>query len=269
MKFVGKAIPMTRPGLAQALSLLELGAGQAAALWAVFEVETAGLTQGFGFRADRRPQILFERHKFRGFTGRRFDRSHPAISGPAGGYGSLAMQYDKLEQAMRCCDAAGLGVEPALKAASWGIGQVMGFNHHLAGFASARDMAVAIMQGEDQQLLAMVRFLIGVGLAKHLRTQDWSRFARGYNGPAYAINHYDVKLAEQYARFSSGSMPNIELRTVQCALLLLGFAPGKIDGVMGGRTRNALKGFQTGHGLSVTGELDATTYDRLMATAFA
>jgi len=268
MKFSNKAVPMTRTGLAAGLSVLQLGAGQAAALWAVFEVETSGLTQGFGFRADRRPQILFERHKFRQFTVNQFDTSDPDISGPQGGYGSLSIQYQKLEKAIERCAAAGMGAEPALKSASWGIGQVMGFNHAAAGFASAQEMVAAMVIGEDAQLMAMVRFLDSSGLAKALKAQDWVRFARGYNGPGFAANRYDVKLAEQYARFSTGSMPNIELRTAQAALLLLGFAPGKIDGVIGGRTRTALTAFQTSNDLSVTGDLDSATYDKLFAVAF-
>lgn len=59
----------------------------------------------------------------------RFDTVAPDISGPAGGYGPLALQYARLEKALALCEQAGLGVEPALRSASWGMGQVMGFNH--------------------------------------------------------------------------------------------------------------------------------------------
>lgn len=138
LPFAAKAIPLSRQGLNQALSTLGMAPNQAAALWAVFEVETAGLTQGFGFRQDKRPQILFERHIFRMQTQGRFNNVAPAVSGPAGDYGALAGQYLKLEKAIGLCEQAGLGVEPALKSASRGIGQVMGFNHNVAGFATAR-----------------------------------------------------------------------------------------------------------------------------------
>ena len=67
---------------------------------AIVEVETAGVTSGFGFRADRRPQILFERHVFRKYTNGLFDGEAPDVSGPAGGYGILSMQYGKLEKAV-------------------------------------------------------------------------------------------------------------------------------------------------------------------------
>ncbi len=55
MKFVSKGQPLTRAGLNKALALLGLGINDAAYIWTVVEVETAGLTQGFGFRVDRRP----------------------------------------------------------------------------------------------------------------------------------------------------------------------------------------------------------------------
>lgn len=121
MKFIGKGQPLTRAGLSQVLVTLGLGANDAAHIWTVVEVETAGLTQGFGFRVDRRPQILFERHIFRKYTDGRFDDVAPDISGPAGGYGLISEQYGKLEKALGLCTkaksctsgkAGGLNCEP-------------------------------------------------------------------------------------------------------------------------------------------------------------
>ena len=85
MKFVGKGQPLTRAGLNKALALLGLGINDAAYIWTVVEVETAGLTQGFGFRVDRRPQILFERHMFRKYTNGRFDGAAPESPGRRAG----------------------------------------------------------------------------------------------------------------------------------------------------------------------------------------
>ena len=44
MDFVGKAQPLTRQGLAVALDRLGLGPNEAAYIWTVVEVETAGVT---------------------------------------------------------------------------------------------------------------------------------------------------------------------------------------------------------------------------------
>jgi N-acetylmuramidase len=101
VKFVGKGQPLTRAGLNKALALLGLSVNDAAYIWTVVEVETAGLTQGFGFRVDRRPQILFERHMFRKYTNGRFDGVAPDISGPAGGYGLLSEQFNKWKKRSR------------------------------------------------------------------------------------------------------------------------------------------------------------------------
>lgn len=267
MKFSAKGQPLTRAGLNRVLDLLGLGPNDAAYIWTVVEVETAGLTQGFGFRIDRRPQILFERHVFRKYTGGRLDNIAPEISGPAGGYGTLAEQYGKLERALALSAQAKLGVEPALKSVSWGMGQVMGFNHQAAGFNSAAAMVQAMVKSEDAQLAAMAGFLKANGLAALLRKKDWTSFAKGYNGPNYWQNHYDVKLAEQFQRFASGSLPNLEVRAAQAALLYLGFSPGKIDGVIGPRTRAALKSFRIAAGLPAGEELDGPTYKRLSKKA--
>jgi hypothetical protein len=260
MDFVGKGQPLTRMGLTSALFRLGLGPNDAAYIWTVVEVETAGVTQGFGFRVERRPQILFERHKFRGFTNGRFNNEAPGISGPPGGYGTTASQYERLDRALSLCERESLGAEPALKSASWGMGQVMGFNHSLAGFSTAADMVSAMITGEDQQLAAMIGFLNGTNLDAALRNRDWARFARGYNGPNFAANQYDIKLEQQFERFSSGSLPDLEVRGAQAALFYLGFNPGRIDGILGPRTRKAIRSFRIAEGLPAGDELDGETY---------
>ena len=172
MKFTGRGQPVSRTGLNKALDILGLSPNDAAYIWTIIEVETAGVTQGFGFRIDKRPQILFERHIFRQYTNGRFDAEAPDISGPAGNYGLLAQQYDKLEKALTLCKKAKLGEEPALKAVSWGMGQVMGFNHEVAGFKTASLMVKAMVRSEDAQLSAMANFLRGNDLARFLLNKD-------------------------------------------------------------------------------------------------
>jgi hypothetical protein len=143
----------------------------------------------------------------------------------------------------------------------------MGFNHKLAGYPSASKMVEAMVRSEDRQLEAMAAFLRSTGLTRFLQRQDWAGFAKRYNGPSYWKNRYDVKLAEQYTRFASGSVPSLELRSVQAALLMLGWAPGKIDGVLGKRTREALNAFRMSKGITASPEIDAETYTALMHAA--
>jgi hypothetical protein len=267
MDLVGKGQPLTRKGLTAGLDQMGLGPGDAAYIWTVVEVETASVTQGFGFRVERRPQILFERHKFKEFTDGRFDAEAPDISGPPGGYGTVTAQYARLEKALALCEKVGLGVEPALKSTSWGMGQVMGFNHGVAGFDSAADMVEAMKTGEDAQLAAMAGFLEANGLVNMLLKKDWVGFAKRYNGKNYWQNKYDIKLAEQYQRFASGSLPNLEVRSAQAALFYLGYNPGRIDGILGDRTRGALRSFRIAAGLPAGNDLDGQTYEALCRKA--
>jgi peptidoglycan hydrolase-like protein with peptidoglycan-binding domain len=60
---------------------------------------------------------------------------------------------------------------------------------------------------------------------------------------------------------------NGDVRAAQQALQEKGFNPGPIDGVMGPRTSAAVKEFQEKENLTATGQLDAETRARLMASA--
>lgn len=243
--FTGLASPLTTAGIASFSDLVSTGAPE---LWCVLSVETSGC----GFLADKRPKILFERHKFHAFTGGRFDVSHPDISQPtAGGYGEGgANQYNRLAEAID------LDRESALKSASWGIGQIMGMNFQQADFANAEAMVGAMQISEDAQLSAMASFLVANHLAAPLAAHDWAGFARGYNGPSYAGNNYDGLLHQFYTRFSMGPLPDLTIRKAQIGLTYRGFDPKGIDGLMGNGTRSAIKRFQAANGMTQTGEID-------------
>jgi hypothetical protein len=173
------------------------------------------------------------------------------------------MQYGKFEKAVSLCKRTKLGMEPVLKSASWGVGQIMGFNHQAAGYASATRMVQAMRKSEDAQLIAMARFLSNHGLTKFLLTADWAGFAKRYNGPSYWRNRYDVKLAEQYHRLANGSLPNLQVRAAQAALVFLGYSPGKVDGIIGPRTLASIRNFRIAARLPSGDDLDEQTYQRL------
>jgi peptidoglycan hydrolase-like protein with peptidoglycan-binding domain len=237
MMFAGAALPLNRDGLTAAAAHVDV---DPAVLWSVVAVETSGC----GFLPDRRPSILFERHIFSARTGRRFDASHPAISGSAGGYGPPgAHQYERLTEAIACDRRA------ALESASWGLGQIMGFNAAAAGFRDAEEMVAQMMRSENEQILGMVRFMRANGMHAALQRRDWTGFARRYNGPGYEANRYHEKLAEAHRSLSGKGLPDLDARAVQLLLTYLGFKPGKIDGVVGGLTRAAITAFATKHNL--------------------
>ena len=255
--FIGRAEPLSAAGLAAALQVLGVSA---VSLWTVVIVETSGR----GFLPDRRPQVLFERHEFRRRTAGRFDGDHPGISGSQGGYGAGgAHQHDRLAEAIA------LHRQAALESASWGLGQILGYNAGLAGYADAEDMVTAFCDGEDQHVLGMARFLQSRRLDSVLARGDWAAFARGYNGPAYAGNRYDEKLGASYAGLSASGLPSLEVRAIQLRLTYEGLDPGPVDGRSGARTRAAAARFRALHGLAGGEAIDGTLDDALRARNLA
>ena len=256
--FAGRGAPIDGSGIDEALQQVR---ASAADLWAVIGVETSGC----GFLDDRRPKILFERHVFSRETLGRFDADVPDLSNPQpGGYGrGGAAQYDRLQRAIA------LDQQAALRSTSWGLGQVMGYNAAAVGFRSVSDMVTGMRDAENVQILAMARFVVGQGLDGALRSHDWARFARGYNGPNYRINNYDTRLAATHESLSRGGLPDLVVRATQVYLGYLGFDPHGVDGVMGRLTRSALNDFQRSHDLPVTEFVDARTFEVLEAKANA
>jgi hypothetical protein len=249
LTFRGKAEPLNQTGLTQAMKLLGV---KAAELWAVIDVET----YGYGFISDRRPLILFERHKFHSFTGGKYDDSHPDISHPNwGGYGAGgAHQYERLARAVQ------LDRDAALRSASWGIGQVMGFNFKVAGFTNVEKMVAAMIESESKQLGAMANFIADKKLHKALQTRNWASFALGYNGADYAKNKYDTRLAAAYERRRL-ILPDLKVRAAQIYLTFLKYDPKGIDGLPGRGMSAALKAFQEDNNLPANSKID----DRLLS----
>lgn len=256
-RFVGAAEPLSKSGFAAAVDTLGIGMAE---LVAVLKVES----KSCGFLPSRRPKILYERHVFHRLTGGAHTADHPDISNPvAGGYAGNEAEYPRLEKAMRLDRAA------ALKSASWGAGQVMGENHRMVGYDDAESMVAAMQASEDEQLLAVVNFIKARRLDAALREHDWARFARGYNGPAYAKNKYDLMLQGKYSEALSGTLPDLNVRAAQLYLSYLGYAVGDIDGLYGRRSRAAVVGFRLAQGLAGGERVDRGLLDALRAAALA
>ncbi|HKQ96954.1 MAG TPA: N-acetylmuramidase domain-containing protein [Candidatus Polarisedimenticolia bacterium] len=253
MDFRGTALPLSSGGLTAALTVLTVPAPD---IWTVIAVETGGC----GFLPDRRPIILFERHIFHRRTNGAFDATHPAISNPiSGGYLGGAREYDRLAEAVALDRVA------ALESASWGIAQIMGFNAAAAGFASAEAMVAAMMAGEDAQVAGMATFLRTENLHVPLAAHDFVAFARGYNGPNFAQNQYDQRLAAAFRQLTRGPLPDLQIRQAQVLLMFLGISPGRIDGITGPRTKGAVVQFRQQQGLPASDQIDTALIAALTA----
>lgn len=171
----------------------------AASVLAVNEVESAGS----GFVKPGAPAILFERHIFwRQLRNHDIDpwplsKKYPGIVSQArGGYAGGLSEYTRLSVARQICEPA------AYESTSWGAFQIMGFHWKLLGYSSVQDMVEDASRSEGAQLQMFVRFILAdPALHKALQASKWATFARLYNGPAYAENLYDVKLARAYRRY--------------------------------------------------------------------
>src|SRR5262249_39107639 len=103
--------------------------------------------------------------------------------------------------------------------------------------------------------LGMAGEIIHNQLDRALRGHDWTTFARGYNGPAYAKNSYDTRLAAAHQKYVLGPLPDLVIRAAQLYLTYLGYHPGPVDGVIGRLTRSALNEFQEQQGLPVSDDV--------------
>ena len=112
-------------------------------------------------------------------------------------YKGGAREWDRINEAIALDRGA------ALQSASWGLFQIMGANYKACGFTSVDDFVAAMEKSEGDQLKAFVGFIRTNKLDGYLRSLNWAAFAKGYNGPGYAKNQYDAKLAAAYKKFSN------------------------------------------------------------------
>jgi len=166
----------------------------------VMQVESAGS----GFDRKGRTLILYEPH----IAYREAQKIAPDKLGEMKSigvayekWGSRPYPKDSYPAFMR---AAQVHPEVAHRACSWGLPQILGSNFSVCGYKSAIAMAADFATGEDAQLAAMARFIIAnPAMRRALLALDWAEFARRYNGPGYAKNAYDKKLAAAYAKFKT------------------------------------------------------------------
>ncbi|WP_159223367.1 N-acetylmuramidase family protein [Pantoea brenneri] len=173
------------------------------AVQAVATVES----NGDGMLPDGRPKILFERHvmyqRYKAAVGQaQADiavlKWPGVVNSKPGGYSTGPGEHDRLALAVA------INRNCALESCSWGAFQIMGYHWKALGYPSLQDFVNAMYKGESAQLDAFIRFIMADQvLVAALRDKNWAKFARRYNGPAYATNRYDVKMAAAYDRLAA------------------------------------------------------------------
>lgn len=241
---------------------------------AFFEVEAAGKA----FDSKGRPTMLFEPHVFY--------RNLPTAIRDAAVRAGLAYpkwipsKYPK-DSYPRLIEAMKIDEDAALKACSIGLSQVLVENHLSAGYDTPQGMWQAFMDDEEEHVEAMLRFILANGIDDDLRAERWAVVARVYNGPGYAANRYDVKMAAAFAKHQGRedsdwspdrpdptalSISDVEaLKTVQRRLIELGYPEvGKADGKWGTKTRAAILGFRADNDLPIVADIDTELMSALM-----
>ena len=170
---------------------------EVATIKAVAHVESSGS----GFLSNGLPKILFEGHWFSKFSKGKFDAKNPTLS-----YKKWAKKHYKggVAEYARYNAAKALDSDSAMKSTSWGKFQIMGFNYTKCGYSDVKTYVKDMYKSEGAQLTAFVMFLKSTKLDIHLKSKNWTSFAKGYNGPAYAENKYDIRLQQAYNAFSAG-----------------------------------------------------------------
>ncbi|WP_274626590.1 N-acetylmuramidase family protein [Arvimicrobium flavum] len=152
-------------------------------LEAIAEVES----NGFGWFKDGRIKILFEKHWFyKSVSGAKRDQAFAAalarkewISPKNGGYkdqSNADARYRLLAKAVA------IDEEAAFRSVSIGKFQIMGFNHQICGYATAKAMWAAFVDSEVAQLRAFAQFLKRKGLVPAIRSRDFDQIEEIYNG---------------------------------------------------------------------------------------
>jgi hypothetical protein len=192
---------------------------QQAAAYGISEADAAAVLQiesgGKAFSVQGRPITRFENHIFWSQWGRehqetfnqhfQFSREGQAWTGhrwrsdPNGEWqdfhGSQVGENQVLDFARTLDDTA------ALKSASYGAGQVMGFNHQLLGYDSPQTMYEAFNGGVQAQLDGMFSYFENTAALAALKRGDYTGFASSYNGSGQA-EHYGELIRAASQAFS-------------------------------------------------------------------
>ncbi len=165
-------------------------------LAAVLHVESSGT----GFKPDGRMIIRFENHIFfsqwgssnkavfdkhfkfdpdKKWEGHQWRRDENGAWEPC--HASQAQEWNTLDFARSLAD------EGAIKSASYGVGQTMGFNFEKLGYKSAKEMFDSMNGALKPQIDGMFSFIQGTkNCYEGLKARDYVKFASGYNGTGKA-----------------------------------------------------------------------------------
>lgn len=156
-----------------------------------------------GFDASGILTILFEAHVFwrelkaKGINPKKYLPTYKDVLSEKWNpklYGKYSAQWARLNK------AAMIDKEAAYRSASYGAFQILGGHAEALGYKDVFAFVEHQKQGELAQLEDFADFLQVNNLIPFLKKREWANFAKRYNGPAYGVNKYDIKLEEAYKK---------------------------------------------------------------------
>lgn len=244
---------------------------------AVIEVEA----NGSGFDSMGNVKFLFEPHRFYAEIGDdtvmlkeaiRQGLAYKSWKGPGSYPKSVQARWEQFQK------ACALDVDKAIRAASWGLGQIMGSEHREAGYNDPEDMVEDFAKSEGNQLMGMAKLIkarrLDVALRKFPDISACRAFALRYNGKAYEKNQYHTKLQSSFNRWilrEQSTAPivaddgvlrvgsyNTRVGALQVELSAKGYKiVGKPDNKYGNLTRDAVNSWKADNGKEQNGEMNA------------
>lgn len=152
--------------------------------YAVVMVES----NGRGYRNNGFPIIRFEKHVFV-----RYLKNNKATQ-------HLIRKAENLKGSGWDAYQAALKIEPtyAKLATSFGMFQIMGFNHAIVGYETVDEFVAAMEESVEKQIEAFCRFVLYNYMQSAIKHKRFADFAARYNGANYLMNSYDTKLEDAY-----------------------------------------------------------------------
>ncbi len=78
----------------------------------------------------------------------------------------------------------------------------MGAHWEWLGYSSIDELVSEARSSVGGQVGLMLNFIDKAGLKTALQEKDWRNFARRYNGPVFARNQYDSRMATAFERWN-------------------------------------------------------------------
>jgi hypothetical protein len=172
------------------------------------------------FGPDGRVMIRFEPHVFARFTAQKaLGSSRRPTDAQVATYGKVVLnpgmahindgrrrtggQAAEWETLGR---AKAIDADAAIQSTSFGLGQIMGFNYRLAGYASPQALADAFSTSSTEQVMGMLRMISNVPKQLNaLRNKDYATFVSSYNGAAVGTQKnlgYVKRMEAAYAKLA-------------------------------------------------------------------